>query len=278
MYMKKIKPFEKLEFYDDFMFGLVMQDKSLCREVLECLLGIKIRHLEYAEPQKDFKPMYTAHGIRLDVYVRDGNTVYDVEIQNRNEHDMGKRTRYYQSMMDADSLLKGHVYSELKKTVIVFLCRFDPFKKGIPWYTVTRICHEDSTVNLADAAKDIIFNCTAYEKVVNFDQRALLKFIQTGIAESDLTGRLNYMVEKQKKIEANKKLYFTWSLHDYDVKNEGRRDGRRLGRKEGKESKAVESAQKLLIMKLGTHEQIAEAVGLPLEKIEELALKINTAK
>ena len=75
MYMKKIKPFEKLEFYEDFMFGLVMQDKSLCREVLECLLGIKIRHLEYAEPQKHFKPMYTARGIRLDVYVKHGNTL-----------------------------------------------------------------------------------------------------------------------------------------------------------------------------------------------------------
>ena len=73
--MKKIKPFEKLEFYDDFMFGLVMQDKELCRDVLECLLGIKIRHLEYAEPQKDFKPMYTARGIRLDVYVKHGNTL-----------------------------------------------------------------------------------------------------------------------------------------------------------------------------------------------------------
>ena len=86
------------------------------------------------------------------------------------------------------------------------------------------------------------------------------------------------MVEKQKKIEANKKLYFTWSLHDYDVKNEGRREGLRLGRKEGKESKAIESARKFLSMKILTHEQIAEGVGLPLEKIEALALEIDTAK
>ncbi len=86
------------------------------------------------------------------------------------------------------------------------------------------------------------------------------------------------MVEKQKKIEANKKLYFTWSLHDYDVKNEGRREGRRLGRKEGIEANKLENARKFLTMKIGTHEQIAEGVGLPLEKIEELALEINTAK
>ena len=78
------------------------------------------------------------------------------------------------------------------------------------------------------------------------------------------------MVEKQKKIEANKKLYFTQSLHDYDVKNEGIR----IGRREGIKSNKLENARKLLAMKLGTHAQIAEAVGLPLEKIEELAAKI----
>ena len=280
--MRKIKPFEKLEFYDDFMFGLVMQDKNLCREVLECLLGIKIRHLEYAEPQKHFKPMYTARGIRLDVYVKDGNTFYDVEIQNRNENNLGKRTRYYQSMIDADNLLKGEKYSKLKRSVIVFLCRFDPFKKGFPWYTVTRICHEDSSIELADAEELVIFNCTAYEKVVNLELVALLKFIQTGKPESDLTWRLDAMVRKQKALEENKHVYYIWSLHDQDVMLEGEREGRRLGRKEGIklgeqkgiESTKLENARKLLAMKLGTHEQISEAVGLPLEKIEELAAKI----
>ena len=40
--MHKIKPFEDLTFHDDFMFGLVMQDKEICREALECLLGKSI--------------------------------------------------------------------------------------------------------------------------------------------------------------------------------------------------------------------------------------------
>ena len=35
--MYKIKPFEKLTFHDDFMFGIVMQDKEICQEALECL-------------------------------------------------------------------------------------------------------------------------------------------------------------------------------------------------------------------------------------------------
>ncbi len=138
--MKTLKPFEELTYHDDFMFGIVMQDKEICREVLECLLGVKIKWIKYPEPQKRFDPLYTSHGIRLDVYVEDGNRIYDVEIQNRDEHDIGKRSRYYQSMMDMDSLLKGQNYEDLKESIVIFLCRFDPFKKQIPCYNVRRIC------------------------------------------------------------------------------------------------------------------------------------------
>ncbi len=54
--------------------------------------------------------------------------------------------------------------------------------------------------------------------------------------------------------------------------------GQKSGRKEGIEATKLENARKLLTMKVLTHEQISEAVGLPLEKIEELALEINIEK
>ena len=85
-----------------------MQDKDICTRALECMLGMKIKRIKLVEPQKSVIPLYTSRSIRLDVYVQDSKTVYDVEIQNRNMDDMGRRTRYYQSMMDADSLLKGN--------------------------------------------------------------------------------------------------------------------------------------------------------------------------
>ena len=113
------------------MFGIVMQDKEICTRALECMLGMKIDRIRLVEPQKSVIPLYTSRSIRLDVYVQDSKTVYDVEIQNRNTDDMGRRTRYYQSMMDADSLLKGKSCKQLKDSIIIFLCRFDPFKKQI---------------------------------------------------------------------------------------------------------------------------------------------------
>ena len=85
------------------------------------------------------------------------------------------------------------------------------------------------------------------------------------------------MVEAQKKLEATKKVYFSWSLHDHDVRKHGREEGIAIGRSEGQEQAKIENARNLLVMGLGTHEQIAQAVGLPLEKIKELAREMETA-
>ena len=40
-----IKPYEDLDFTDDFMFGKVMEDLTLCQDVMECLLQRKIGKL-----------------------------------------------------------------------------------------------------------------------------------------------------------------------------------------------------------------------------------------
>ena len=257
------------------MFGVVMQDKAICREALECMLGIKIGRIEYAEPQYSADPFYTSHGIRLDVYVQDSSRIYDVEIQNRDFQDLGRRTRYYQGMMDTDSLLKGEPYSKLKDSIIIFLCRFDPFKKGIPWYTVRRTCLQDSAVKIDDGALVQVFNCEAFAQIKKPGLRAFLKYVQTGTAESDFTRRLNKMVEAKKQIEGMKKTYLSWSLRDYDARMEARIEGRNegiaIGRTEGISEKAREDARKLLAMHILTHEQIAQAVGLSVAEVEELA-------
>ncbi len=48
-------------------------------------------------------------------------------------------------------------------------------------------------------------------------------------------------------------------------------DGMEKGLKQGIEQKAIDTATNLLKMNIVSHEQIAEATGLPIEKINELA-------
>ena len=47
------KRYEELTIADDFMFGKVMEDKELCREVLECLLEKPVGRLEDVQTEKN---------------------------------------------------------------------------------------------------------------------------------------------------------------------------------------------------------------------------------
>ena len=85
------------------------------------------------------------------------------------------------------------------------------------------------------------------------------------------------MVETQKKVEELKKTYLSWSLHDSDVRREGIQQGRKegiaIGEKRGRSEAKLEAARNMIAMNVLSHEQIAQAVELPLETIEELAHK-----
>ena len=95
---RKKKPVEKLTFADDGMFQTVLRDPAICAELVELLLGVKIKRVEYPELEKVIKPFYTTKGVRLDVYLKDKNKVIDIEIQSYPQSALGKRTRYYQSL------------------------------------------------------------------------------------------------------------------------------------------------------------------------------------
>lgn len=54
------KRYEELSIEDDFMFGKVMEDKELCRDVLQCLLEEPVEELEEVRTQREFR--YTSKG------------------------------------------------------------------------------------------------------------------------------------------------------------------------------------------------------------------------
>ena len=83
------------------------------------------------------------------------------------------------------------------------------------------------------------------------------------------------MVETQKKVEELKKTYLSWSLHDSDVRREGRREGIAIGEKRGRSEAKLEAARNMLIANLGTIEQIASVQALPLETVQQLAEQLK---
>ena len=127
-----MKKFENLKFTDHYMFEKVLQNHEICKELLERLLKIKIDHLEYPEIEKTISPYYETRGVRLDVYLKDSDKIFDIELQNSIDIDLPLRTRFYQSMVDTDNLLKGQHYSELPQSYVIFICNYDPFNSDLP--------------------------------------------------------------------------------------------------------------------------------------------------
>ena len=199
------------------MFGAVMREPKICKGVLERLLKTKISQIQYPVLQKSIAPFYAQKGVRLDVYVADSDKVFDVECQTYKIDDIGNRMRYYQSMIDMDSLLKGSDYSDLKESYILFICTNDPFEENLPVYTFERVCRENNNIDLKDKTHHIIFNASAWEKEKDIELKDFLAFVNNNIAKSDFTKEVANMVEAKKFENTFLNEYFAWNLHDKDV-------------------------------------------------------------
>ena len=268
--MDFIKPIEDLTFSDDFMFGYIMHMPDICKQVLEKLLHIKIDKLVYPELQKSIQTFYESKGVRLDVYVKDSDRIFNIEIQNIRDKDLPKRTRYYQSMVDIDNLLKGDDYSQLKESFIIFICQYDHFKDGLPCYTFKNVCLENIERELDDKTTKVIFNSNAYEKEKDVAIKAFLKYINTRIPTDSFTKHLDSMVEKIKFNNKFRNEYLAMNLHDRDIKKQAFEDGISQGISQGELQAKIETAKNMLKDNIDLC-IIQKYTGLSIETIEQIS-------
>ena len=275
----KRKSFDELTFADDGMFQTVMKDPQISAELVERLLGVRVKQVKYPELEKAIEPYYTSHGVRLDVYLKDEDKVIDVELQSYPQKALGKRMRYYQSMVDCDSLMKGQPYTKLKESYILFICKFDPFHDaakngyGLPRYTFRNICAENNSVNLDDKCVKVVYNAKAYESVKDEKVRALLRFIQTNEpGEDDFSKRLSEFVARVKENEKFRKEFSDMNLHDFDIMTEAKEEGI----EEGARRKAVEDARSFYANGASL-ELIAKSLNMTIEQVKEIVCETAQA-
>ena len=252
------KPVDELTFTDDYLFGTIMRDPEICAGVIERLLKIKVGHIEYPEIQKTLKPAYESKGVRFDVYVKDSDRVFDVEIQNKIVADLPKRTRYYQSMIDMDCLLRGEDYENLPESFIIFICKHDPFKKNLPCYSFKSTCKENSTLLLDDKTTRVFYNVTAYNNSEDEQLKAFLHFVCKNEADDNFTRILESRIRNIINSEKFRTEYLAVNLHDRDLIKQGAHD------------KAVETARNMLAIKKLTVSEIAQCTGLTEKEVSEL--------
>lgn len=270
----KIKPWEELTIRDDYMFKLVMKSRRICKKMLEGTLRIRIAKIRYLETEKSIAAPYRSKGIRLDVYVKDEkDTVYNIEMQIRRlEGDaLFKRARYYQSMMDADLLAAGADYDELNKTIIIFICPFDPFGEGRYIYTFENLCMENKDLELRDGATKIFLNTKGTIGDITDTIKAFLRYVDGVVTDNSLVQEIEEEIRKVKLEEGERVNYMTFAMKMMEERKEGRaegraegrREGRREGRKEGQRDERVAILRRLVMQSQIPVEQALEMIGIP---------------
>ena len=231
---------EKAGIEDAFIFGSVMSsNKDLLLELLQLSLPeMEIEEILDAGQEVHIKTAVDAHGVRLDVSVRDNKgRIFDVEMQLRDESDIPRRIRYYTGTLDQTNLKPGESYNQLKDTVVLFITRFDPFNRKRRRYTFRNICLEekDTRLELGDGTTKVILNAAGKEGNIPSALKDFLDLVM-GIrpsADDSYAGRVQKQVEAAKRSSALRREYMNWEMTLLVERDKGRAEGKAEGRTEG---------------------------------------------
>ncbi len=254
------------------MFRLVMEDKELCKEALETILNIKIASISFPEGEKSLEQSLSSKGTRLDIYVEDDlGTAYDIEMQvaKRNDERLGKRLRYYQSILDADALKKNQKYSSLRKSVIIFICCFEPCDSyGYAIYSFRNRADENKNIVLDDGLQKLLLN-TKYDRAKVLQRTKLhdfLDYIENNKPTDDFTNRLQNKVNQIRHDDTKGAIYMGQEQRDWELEELA------------EERRASEIAKRMLEDNELSVEKIAKYAGLKISEVEKLAAEMAKEK
>ena len=156
---------------NDKMFAAVLaSNPDLAQQMIETILDIRIDHVVCVNAQQILNYNANVKSVRFDVYIKDqAGVIYDVEMQAspKNRRWLPKRSRYYGSVIDAETVKSGTSYKDIKNTYIIFICTYDPFDEGLARYTGKTMCLEDPGVTMEDGITHIYLNARAVRKNVS---------------------------------------------------------------------------------------------------------------
>lgn len=272
--------YTKLTFTNNFVFCKVLENNlELCQELLELILGVHIQKVELADKEKVLDLTPDGKSVRLDIYVEDHlGTVYNIEMQVAAKRNLPKRSRYYQGVIDLNSIEKGARYNSLKRSYVIFICMFDPFEKNLPIYTFSNRCRELLDLELGDETTKVFVNPYGDTRELSAGIDAFFKYLKEEIAQSDFTRKLYIEVEKARENKEWRREYMAWISELEESKEEARAEGWEEGRQEGRQEGSVQGREQTAIRMLKDNMPISKIIlysSLSESRILELQQNLN---
>lgn len=271
---QKYKPLREMNLTDDFLFDVTTEELENCKTIIELSTGLRLRSLKWKEGQKVVHNLPGRRGIRMDfTAVDDSGRMFDVEMQNRNEGNIPKRTRYYQSLIDAPLLKSGEQsFDSLKPLYIIIICNYAPYSEKLYSYTFENRCLERPGLKLGDDVIKLILSTKGENEeevskelvdflhyVANSDEKSIPKECDERLV------RLHRSVQEIKSSTQKEVELMKMEERDRLIRIEGER----FGEQKGELSKLVSLICKKLA-KNHTEAEIADMLEEDIELVHEI--------
>ena len=153
--MNKRKSLKELNLLDKFLFDEAMDDPENVKTMLDIILSQKTNLKHPPQTEKEQRTSTDNRQIRLDVYAMDeDDVIYEVEAQKENTHNLPKRSRLYQGIIDSKLLPPGVTdFNLLNEVLIVLITPFDLFGYDLYRYTFQMRCEEVPELKLDEVSE-----------------------------------------------------------------------------------------------------------------------------
>lgn len=276
---------------DDYLFSQVALREEITEKMLTIILGEDVQLIENPHIQETIILDHDVRGIRLDVLAKATNKIYNIEMQATDNRNLFERERLYRGIMDINESFKGMNFVQLKESIIIFICTFDPIGRGKPAYI--QQSYESDYIDyksngklyyVSNNAKTIYLNATAYNKEKNLLIRNFLSYVMGEKVKGDeFINMLEYAVTE---IKLNQKLqgdYVKLMLRDMDkqakVIEETRKEEQAKAKEKEKQlqAKAKEKEKQIIknLLPILPIDQICKVANVSQALVEEVLTEIK---
>lgn len=234
MQAKESKTLQELNLTDDFLFDVTTEELENCKAIIELTTGLRLKSLKWKSGQKVIHNLPGKRGVRLDFIAEsEDGRIFDVEMQNRNEGNIPKRTRFYQALIDAPILKSGERgFDKMNPLYIIIICNYDPYGKKKYCYTFDNQCKEVPGLRLGDEVTKLLLSTKGEnEEEVS---KELVDFLHY-VTESNENGlpdecdeRLKRLHESIREIKASADMeveYMKMEERERIIRDEGKQIG-----------------------------------------------------
>ena len=279
----------RLPITDDYIFKRVFAYKgneSVLKDFLEAILKKEIQKVTIKNPEIIPYEKGEKRGL-LDIKAEtEDGTMLDIEMQMEDEKDIDERATSYMGKLISEQLQVGHKYTELKKSIVIFITNYN-FLKRNSYHSIGRMKFdktiEDEYVNLGYDKEDEVASKyieVHYIELPKFKKKELSKFTKLDQWMCIFTQNREGIMLAEKENKEIKRAINTLDFLSKDPKERERHNSivmaeyNRLvsehnffedGKKEGK----LEIAKKMLKEKVPI-EMIEKFTELSKEEIEKI--------